>query len=117
MKALIPLTLVSTLLMSACSQEPEAIEASTTVAANVHNYKCESDAKITVTYPDADSAIVNYQGNSYSMQIAVSASGARYVGGGLEWWSKETVLGSEGLLLQHLPDGTSGDRIEACTEF
>jgi len=50
------------------------------------------------------------------MQIAMSASGARYVGGELEWWTKGSGSGSEATLFSHLPDGTSGESVEVCIE-
>ncbi|MFA7522861.1 MAG: MliC family protein [Halothiobacillaceae bacterium] len=83
----------------------------------MHNYRCESGETIAATYPTTDSATVRYQGSSYNMEIAVSASGARYVGGGLEWWTKGSGPGSEGTLFRHLADGSSGEIIERCTGF
>ncbi|WP_132998612.1 MliC family protein [Luteimonas arsenica] len=68
------------------------------------------------SYPSTDSATVQYKGSSYSMQIAVSASGARYVGNDLEWWTKGSGAGSDGTLFRHNADGTSGDLIEQCIQ-
>jgi membrane-bound inhibitor of C-type lysozyme len=82
----------------------------------VHNYRCESGEAIAATYPSTDSATVQYKGGNYNMHIAVSGSGARYVGGELEWWTKGAGPGSEGALFHHMADGTSGERIELCTE-
>ena len=60
----------------------------------MHNYQCESGETILATYRSTDSARV---------QIAVSGSGARYVGGGLEWWTKGSGAESEGTLFRHMP--------------
>lgn len=115
MKIYAPVALASALFLTACAGSSQT-ESQTTAAASVHNYQCESGATIAATYPTSNTATVQYQGNSYDMDIAVSASGARYVGDKLEWWTKGSGAGSEGLLLQHMADGTSGDTIESCTE-
>lgn len=69
------------------------------------------------TYTSTDSATVTYKTRDYRMQIAVSGSGARYVDGDLEWWTKGSGTRSDGTLLRHRADGTSGEIIERCTEF
>ena len=112
MKIIDSLAISSILLLSACAsspQEPEGAQASaaTPSTSSVHNYRCESGEAITATYPSTDSATV---------QIAVSGSGARYVGGELEWWTKGSGTGSVGTLFRHNADGTSGDSVEVCTE-
>jgi len=120
MKIRIPLMFASVLLVSACASPPQdraGAQTQVTAASAVHNYRCESGETIAATYPTTDSATVRYQGSSYNMEIAVSASGARYVGGGLEWWTKGSGPGSEGTLFRHLADGSSGEIIERCTGF
>lgn len=91
---------------------PASEPAAAAAPSAAHSYRCESGATIVATYPSTDSATVQYQGNTYTMQIAVSASGSRYVGGGLEWWTK----GAEGTVFRHNADGTSGDSVEVCSE-
>lgn len=115
MKIYTLMALAPALFLMACagSSQTGSQEAAT---ASMHNYQCESGVTIAATYPTSNTAMVRYQGNSYDMDIAVSASGARYVGDKLEWWTKGSGAGSEGLLLQHMADGTSGDTIESCTE-
>lgn len=113
MRIVVPFMLVSTLLVSACASSPQnKVDAQ----ASAHNYQCESGETITAIYPTTDKAKVRYKGNSHKMQIAVSGSGARYVGDGLEWWTKGSGAGSEGTLLRHAADNTSGETIEICTE-
>ncbi|MBZ0070600.1 MAG: MliC family protein [Gammaproteobacteria bacterium] len=122
MKLLVLLTFASVLLVTACTDSPQDnVDTRTPVAApataTVHDYRCESGETIAATYPSSDSATLQYKGGSYEMQIAVSGSGARYVGGELEWWTKGFGPGSEGTLFHHMADGTSGEIIEHCTEY
>ena len=122
MKIFVPLTMTSILLISGCAssaqnqvdvQAPAAIPS----ASSLHRYQCESGETIAAAYLSTDTARVQYKGRSYSMQIAVSGSGARYVGADVEWWTKGSGSGSEGTLFSHLADGTSGDTIERCAEL
>ena len=114
MKTLIPLTFASILLVSGCVSAPQESVAAQSSAA--HSYLCQSGETIAAAYPSTDATVIRYKGNTYNMQIAVSASGARYVGGELEWWTKGSGAGSEGTLFRHLADGTSGQVIESCIE-
>ena len=117
---LVPLTFACVLLVSACDSSPQDRGAQTPVAArsmsSVHHYRCESGETIATTYSSTNSATVQYKGRIYDMQIAVSGSGSRYVGGELEWWTKGSGPQSEGTLFRHMADGTSGESIERCTE-
>lgn len=110
MKILAPAAFASILLMSACVTSPQSPAES-----SAQSYRCESGQTIAASYPTTDSATVQYKGSSYTMAIAVSASGARYVGGGMEWWTKGSGTGSEGTLFRHMPDNTTGELIETCT--
>ncbi|NYS77715.1 MULTISPECIES: MliC family protein [Halomonadaceae] len=119
MKILVPLTLASALLVMGCANSPQDkvdAQAPEAAASSVHSYQCESGETIAATYPSSDSALVHYKGSNYTMQIAVSGSGSRYVGGGFEWWTKDSGPGSEGTLFRHMADNTSGESIEFCTE-
>lgn len=119
MKTFFPLTFASILLVSACSSvSPLSGDEKIPVAAvaSAHKYQCESGEVIAATYPSTDSATINYKGSNYNMQIAVSASGARYVGGGFEWWTKGSGAGSEAILFHHMADDSSGSIIEVCSE-
>lgn len=114
MKIIFPVTLALTALVSACAVSP--LDKVNVQTHSVHNYQCQSGETVAATYPTTDSATVQYKGSSYKMQIAVSASGARYVGGELEWWTKGSGPGSEGVLFRHMADGTTGESIELCSE-
>ena len=119
MKIVFPLMFASVLLVSACSSVPQVSGGDRVPAAaavSLHNYQCKSGEMIAATYPSTDSATINYKGSDYSMQIAVSASGARYVGGGFEWWTKGSGAGSEAILFHHMADDTSGSIVELCSE-
>lgn len=81
-------------LAAACTQEastpPEAVPPSpapASPAAPPVSYACESGQSITVAYPDTSTAQLSYQGQTYVLRTAQSASGARYVGSGVEWWT------------------------------
>lgn len=119
MNIFVPLTFASILLVSACAssvQEGGDVQAPVTATStrSAHGYRCESGQTIAANYPSTGSATVQYKGTSYNMGIAVSGSGARYVGGGLEWWTKGSGPGSEGNLFRHKADGTPGEIIERC---
>jgi len=75
-------------------------------------YRCDSGKTITAVYPSTDTATVQYQGASYGMHIAMSGSGARYVGDGMQWWTK----GPSGMLSPLQADGSAGTIIETCSE-
>ncbi len=64
-------------------------------------YACESGQSITVAYPDTATAQLTYKARSYTLRTVQSASGARYAGSGLEWWSA-TRDGSESATLSRL---------------
>lgn len=65
------------------------------------SYACESGQAIAVAYPDTATALLTYQSRSYTLRMVQSASGARYAGSGLEWWSA-TRDGSESATLSRL---------------
>ena len=118
MRTLTPIAFASILLISACERSPSIdkdqqapVAASTS---NAHNYRCDSGETIAATYASTDAATVSYKGSDHKMEIAVSGSGARYVGSDLEWWTKGSGSGSEGTLFRHQADGTSGEIVESC---
>lgn len=118
---LTPFSWASFLLISACASSPQEsgetqMPGAERSALVEHDYRCESGETIAAAYPTTDSATVQYQGGTYNMQIVISASGARYVGGGLVWWTKGSGSGSEGTLYRQMADGSTGAVIEACTE-
>ncbi|WP_312147001.1 DUF4232 domain-containing protein [Brevundimonas sp.] len=106
---------------AACSQEPPPapaapIEAPVSQPAAAVGYACESGKTIAVTYPDTETARLSYDGRDYVLTSAVSASGARYVGQGLEWWTASRN-GQESATLSRLGpnDQAGGAVIERCS--
>ncbi|MBN9133852.1 MAG: MliC family protein [Nitrosospira multiformis] len=102
-----------------CAHFPPAntFTASETAAdEKIISYRCESGYDVDVIYRSVTTAIVRYAGKSHEMTIGISASGARYIGGGLEWWTKGTGPGSTGTLFRHESDGTTGKIIQRCEE-
>lgn len=74
------------------AKAPEAPAAATPApapaASTPTTYACDDGASVKASYPDADTAVVELDGKAHTLKIAVSASGARYVGDGLQWWTK-----------------------------
>ncbi|MDO9609827.1 MAG: DUF4232 domain-containing protein [Brevundimonas sp.] len=80
--------------VSACQQaeteqpvapvEPQPAPAS---AAPAVGYACESGAMVEARYPDTATAQLAYKGRTYDLRSVEAASGARYVGSGVEWWT------------------------------
>lgn len=82
----------ASLLAAGCSQEKPAaptspVEAPPAGDAAAVGYACESGKTVAVVYPDTQTARVSYAGKDYILTSVVSASGARYAGQGLEWWT------------------------------
>jgi membrane-bound inhibitor of C-type lysozyme len=56
--------------------------------ARVTTYACEDGRTVEAGYPDAQTAVVTVGGHAYTLKAAMAASGVRYVGFGLQWWTK-----------------------------
>ncbi|MCB5162968.1 MliC family protein [Marinomonas algarum] len=78
------------------------------------DYQCISGETIRVTYQTGDEILVVHQGTEHTMTRAISGSGARYASPQYEWWSKGLNSASEGTLLQHKTNNTSGKILERC---
>jgi membrane-bound inhibitor of C-type lysozyme len=50
-------------------------------------YACESGKTVVVQYPDTSTAQLGYNGQTYVLRTVQAASGARYAGSGVEWWT------------------------------
>lgn len=100
---------------AACSQqapeqptapvEPQAAPASN---APMVGYACESGATLQVQYADSDTAQLLYKTQTYALRSVQAASGARYVGAGVEWWTAARDGQESGTLSRLGPDGTTG---------
>lgn len=82
------------LALAACSPEPKPTPPPAEPSTPWITYVCDDGRTLQAVYPDSDTARVRVGGQEHTLKIAVSGSGARYVGEGLQWWTK----GSEGLL-------------------
>lgn len=51
-------------------------------------YACDDGRTVQAAYPDADTAVLTLDQHSHRLYIAISASGARYVGDQWQWWTK-----------------------------
>lgn len=67
---------------------PAAPAAAPAPAVKATVYSCADGRTVSATYPDPQTAVVEIDGGVRTLKIAVSASGARYVGDGLQWWTK-----------------------------
>ncbi len=70
--------------------EPQAVAGG---GLSVVQYHCRKGTKLSASY-SADNVQLWLNGKFFYLKTAISASGARYVGGGITWWTK----GNEGSL-------------------
>ena len=93
---------LAVLALTACSRAPAPAASPEPATATVAwiTYACADGRTVKAQYPDADTAQVRLDGEVRQMKRAVSGSGVRYVGGGLQWWTR----GDEGMLAP-LKDG------------
>ncbi|CAN5437774.1 hypothetical protein BH10PSE4_BH10PSE4_25650 [soil metagenome] len=96
----VALLLTGLLAVAACSPKTEpatvrsAPEATRGVGAEVLVYQCDNGQALRASYPDRDTALVEYQGRSRILKSARAASGARYVGDSLQWWTQGLTRGA-----------------------
>ncbi len=62
-------------------------------------YVCDDGRGVSALYPDSQTVVLTFEGNVYRLGAAVSGSGARYAGKGLQWWAK----GDEAMLTPLAP--------------
>lgn len=93
------------------SAPPAAPAAQATPAGPPLAYRCEDGRIVTARYA-GEAARLEVGGRSVDLVTARSASGARYVGGGLQWWTKGL---EEGRLSQLKPgEDVAADPGVAC---
>jgi len=87
-RLLLPIPLLA---LAACSQPPTTEapkpEPKTVSVPWVH-YVCEDGRTVSALYTDSNTAQLKLGGSTHLLKIAVSASGARYTGDALQWWTK-----------------------------
>jgi membrane-bound inhibitor of C-type lysozyme len=52
------------------------------------SYACSDGQTVQASYPDTDTAQVKIKGEVHTLHVAMSGSGARYIGDGWQWWTK-----------------------------
>jgi membrane-bound inhibitor of C-type lysozyme len=72
--------------------EPEAAPVNPVVT--ITTYTCAGGKTLEAGYPNPTSAVVIWQGRAYSLTQATAASGARYTGFGLQWWTRGLTHGT-----------------------
>ena len=55
---------------------------------NVPTYTCDDGRTVRAAYPDTNTAELTFDRQTHRLHIAISASGARYIGDGWQWWTK-----------------------------
>lgn len=82
------------LALAACSPPSQPAQPAAEPSTPWLTYVCADGRTFQALYPDTSTARLRLAGQEHTLKIAVSGSGARYVGEGLQWWSK----GDEGFL-------------------
>lgn len=77
----------------------------------IFHYHCDDGSEITVRHPQPDVALLQWHGDQLRLDQTISASGARYAGEALVWWSK----GGDATLYALNDDGTTGDVLCRCS--
>ncbi|MNY41327.1 Membrane-bound lysozyme-inhibitor of c-type lysozyme [compost metagenome] len=85
---------------------PEAV----TPEVSVHNvvYRCEDGRQVAARY-DGQRAFLSFSDRSLTLNLHPSASGARYVGDGMQWWTR----GMDQARLASLPEGETYQEADA----
>jgi membrane-bound inhibitor of C-type lysozyme len=76
-------------------------------------YQCDGGKTLSVRYfnsPDNRAAVFRIEGKTVLAVSTVSGSGARYVGGRYEWWSK----GEQGTLRDLMQAGNAAPALAGC---
>lgn len=77
-------------------------------------YACESGETVLVRYDGVEVAEVAYKGRAYTMRASASASGARFVGSELEWWTRTREGREEAVLSRVGSSEIGGSVLERC---
>jgi membrane-bound inhibitor of C-type lysozyme len=79
------LTLALACTGAACAGQPAV---SGNAAPSWTAYACSDGQTVQAAYPDTNTAWVKIKGQTHTLHIAMSGSGARYTGEGWQWWTK-----------------------------
>ncbi|MEO7026310.1 MAG: MliC family protein, partial [Caulobacteraceae bacterium] len=61
-------------------------------------YLCPNGHILAARYPDPKTAVIVWRGQEHTLTAGPSADGVRYVGDGLQWWTKGMRAGSISVL-------------------
>lgn len=109
----------ATVFVAGCAHESgpaDTVNDAAENAVSLVHYRCESGAQIQASYPAENVAVVEYRDETYRMDIARSASGARYTGDRYDWWTKGMGPGATATLATHTDNGP-GDTVERCRQL
>ena len=81
-----PAAIGCALLAGAC-QAPQPVPAAGAAPVATALYRCEDGRTARASY-QGERATLEIDGRAYALRTAISGSGARYVGEGLQWWTK-----------------------------
>jgi membrane-bound inhibitor of C-type lysozyme len=73
--------------LAGCTATP-ADDAKPAVTGAWTSYICSDGQVVQAAYPDSHTSLVRIKGETHTLHIALSASGARYVGDHWQWWTK-----------------------------
>jgi membrane-bound inhibitor of C-type lysozyme len=76
------------LVLIGCASAPAQQPAVASHAASWISYVCDDGQIVQASYPDANTAWVKVKGQMHTLHVAISGSGARYIGDGWQWWTK-----------------------------
>jgi membrane-bound inhibitor of C-type lysozyme len=51
-------------------------------------YACSDGQVVQASYPDTQTAQVKIKGETHTLHVVISGSGARYTGDSWQWWTK-----------------------------
>ncbi|WP_233843403.1 MliC family protein [Dyella sp. 2HG41-7] len=78
---------VSIVALTGCGSTPTDTAAANSTVTWV-NYACSDGQTLLAAYPDTNTALIQIKGQTHTLHIALSGSGARYTGDGWQWWTK-----------------------------
>lgn len=70
-----------------------------TLASETTKFICDNGENFKIAYPDDDTAIMEYHDELLMLKNVISASGARYIGEGWQWWGRGLDNGELSVLI------------------
>jgi membrane-bound inhibitor of C-type lysozyme len=73
--------------LTGCTSTPTD-HATPDAASTWTSYTCSDGQVVQASYPDTNTAMVKIKGETHTLRVAISGSGARYVSDDWQWWTK-----------------------------